>query len=252
MKRAETDENLAKKVGLRLDLPLRLLRELLLRATESVRFWLLAHAPPEAELEIKRVIAAVANEVSREATAPRDYTHAQQLIRCLKEQGELSETALLEFANARKYEEMVAALAELSSVTIQIIASVMRSHRSDGLLVPCKAAGLKWTTVSTILRVRFAHHSIPDQELTQAKVDYLSLSRTSAQRTLRFWHVRDGTSIGDRRIGEDRRSGVDTRPAEEQRLMGERRSNVARRSGLDRRLNATAAVSPMTTDRRKS
>jgi uncharacterized protein (DUF2336 family) len=47
--RAETDESLAKKVGLRLDLPLRLLRELLLRATEAVRSWLISHAPPEGQ-----------------------------------------------------------------------------------------------------------------------------------------------------------------------------------------------------------
>jgi hypothetical protein len=66
----------------------------------------------------------------------------------------------------------------------------MRSDRNDGLLVPCKVAGLKWPTVSTILKNRFAHHLISDHEIAQAKADYLTLSQATALRTLRFWQVR--------------------------------------------------------------
>ena len=190
VKSAETDESLAKKIGLRLDLPLRLLRELLLRATEAVRSWLLSHAPPEAKDEIQRVVAAISTEVSREAAAPRDFTRAEQLVLGMQKQGKLSETALLEFAMTEKYEEMVAALSALCSASVAIIAALMRSNRNDGLLVPCKAAGLKWPTVSAILKNRFAHHSIPDHEVAQAKTDYLMLSQANALRTLRFWQVR--------------------------------------------------------------
>jgi uncharacterized protein (DUF2336 family) len=234
--RAETDETLAKKLGLRLDLPLRLLRELLTRATEAVRSWLLANAPVESKKEIQRVMAAVSNEVAREATAPRDFTPALALMRRLKERGELDESTLLEFAKHARYEEMVVALAELSSASVQTIAAVMRSDFNDGLLIPCRAVGLRWSTVSTILQNRFAHHSISDDELAQAKSDYLVLSRASAQRTLRFWQVRDGIGVDDRRSGMDRRSGFDTRTVEERLLLGERRSNGNRRSGQDRRM----------------
>jgi uncharacterized protein (DUF2336 family) len=192
VKGAETDESLAKKIGLRLDLPLRLLRELLLRATEAVRSWLLSHAPPEAKDEIQRVIATISNEVSREATAPRDFSRAEQLVLAMQKQGELSEAALLDFANSRKYEEMVAVLSALCSASIDIVAPLMRSDRNDGLLIPCKAAGLKWPTVSAILKNRFAHHTIPDHELAQAKADYLTLSQANALRSLRFWQVRVG------------------------------------------------------------
>jgi uncharacterized protein DUF2336 len=46
VKRAEDDGILAEKVGMRLDIPIRLLRELLLRAREAVRSKLLSLAPP--------------------------------------------------------------------------------------------------------------------------------------------------------------------------------------------------------------
>src|SRR3984893_7495862 len=47
LKAAETDDKLAEKTGSRLDLPLRLLKELLLRATAAVRSPLLSRTPPE-------------------------------------------------------------------------------------------------------------------------------------------------------------------------------------------------------------
>jgi uncharacterized protein (DUF2336 family) len=191
---AETDESLAEKLGLRLDIPLRLLRDLLLKATEAVRARLLALAPPETKDEVQRVLAKISNEVSREATASRDFTKAQEGVLTMKKEGRLDEAALLEFANRRLYEQMVAALSMMSAASIEVIASLMKGARSNGLLIPCKAAGLKWPTVSAILRNRFAHHTMSEADLLLAKEDYLRLSQPSAQRVLRFWEVRTKTA----------------------------------------------------------
>jgi hypothetical protein len=191
---AETDESLAEKLGLRLDIPLRVLRDLLLKATEAVRARLLALAPPETKNEIQRALAKISNEVSREATASRDFTQAQLGILQMKKEGRLDEAALQEFANRRLYEQMVAALSMLSSGSIDLIASLMKGARSQGLLIPCKAAGLKWPTVMAILRNRFAHHTMSDADLALAKEEYLGLSQASAQRVLRFWEVRTKTA----------------------------------------------------------
>jgi uncharacterized protein (DUF2336 family) len=150
VRRAEADDTLAMKVGLRLDLPSHLLRELLSKATEAVRDWLLSHAAPEAKNEVQRVIADVSNEISREVTAPRDFAQAQKLVLGLQSRGELDEAMVLEFANSQKYEELVAALSALCSTSIQLIAALMKSRHNSGLLVPCKAAGLKWPTVAVI------------------------------------------------------------------------------------------------------
>jgi hypothetical protein len=187
---AETDESLAEKIGLRLDLPLRLLRDLLIKATEAVRSRILSLASPETRDKIQHVLAKTLNEVSREASAPRDFTLARQSIRSMQEQGKLNEAAVLEFATTRRYEEMVAAVAALCSAPIELIASLMRSDRNDGLLIPCKAAGLKWPTVCAILKNRFAHHSISEYDLAHAKGEFLRFSQASAQRVLRFWQVR--------------------------------------------------------------
>jgi uncharacterized protein (DUF2336 family) len=194
VRHAESDDALAKNVGLRLDLPIRLLRDLLLRATEAVRNWLLFNAPAEAKHEVQRVLSDVASEVTQEAAAPRDFAAAQQLILAMQERAQLDEAAIREFASAKRYEEMVAALSTLSTASIQVIAALMKSPKHDGLSVVCKALGLKWPTVTAILKNRFTHHSISDHDLAAARVSYLELSQAAAQRTLRFWQVRTGAA----------------------------------------------------------
>jgi hypothetical protein len=202
VRNAETDESLAEKLGLRIDIPLRLLRDLLLKATDAVRSRLLALAPAQTKGEVQRVLAKIANEVSREATASRDFTKAQQGVLQMKKEGRLDEAALLEFADRRLYEQMVAALSMLSTASVDLIASLMKAARCSGLLVPCKAAGLHWPTVSAILQARFAHHTVSEADLAQAKADYLMLSQASAQRVLRFWQVHTKNRPVDRAVQE--------------------------------------------------
>ena len=91
VKKSESDETLAEKLGLRLDIPLELLRRLLARASDLVRSRLLASAPPEHQDKLQRAMASVANEVGREATSPRDFTRAENMALELNRRGKLNE-----------------------------------------------------------------------------------------------------------------------------------------------------------------
>jgi len=252
VKAGETDEGLSEKVGLRLDLPIRLLRELLLKATEAVRARLLSLARPENQEEIRRVLGSICSDVGQEVTAPRDFTKALEVVLSMKREEQLNEAVLLQFANARKYEETVAALSLLCGASIELIKPLMKAATPDGLLIPCKAADLKWTTVNAILKTRVAHHSISEHDLARWKSCFIALSTATAQRTLRFWMVRTATTSHDTsgpteatvasptdewqfsarlRSGQDRRSGLDIRSDEERALSGERRSRDRRSIG---------------------
>ncbi len=190
VKRAERDDELSKKLAVRIDLSLGLLHELLSKATEAVRAWLLAHAPAGARDEIERVISSISRELRNEVTAPRDFGAAQKQIEELKRQNGLNEAAIMSFISAGRYEQMTVALSELSSAPLEIIIPLMRNHSNDGLLIACKAGGLKWPTVCAMLNNRFSHHSLPEEQLAQAKAAYLKLSHQTAERILRFWRVR--------------------------------------------------------------
>lgn len=190
VKRAEDDGILAERIGSRLDLPAPLLHELLRRATDDVRSRILEAAPAESREEVQKVLAAVANEIVREAITPRDYARAQELVTRLKRQNRLDDSALLEFANARRYEEMVAGLALLCSAPIGMIERLMQNVRHDGLIVACKAAKLKWAATSAILSNRFAHLAMTAAQMHEAKADFIKLTVPTAQRVFRFWLVR--------------------------------------------------------------
>jgi uncharacterized protein (DUF2336 family) len=191
---AESDPELAVETGIRVDLPSGLRNRLLRAATEAVRSRLLSRAPPHLFEEIRNAIAAVVAGAKREMSDVRDFTAAKRLVMRLKYNGELNEAALFGFAKQRKYEETVAALAELSRSSIEIIRPLMQSLRDDGILIPCKAAELSWETVSAILETRFATGSMSPQELTRVRGQFAKITAENAHRLLRFWQVRSSPS----------------------------------------------------------
>ncbi len=192
VRRSEQDEHLAEKVGLRLDVPLRLLRQLLLRASEAVRSRLLAVAGPEIRDHIQRVLATVAEDIDSEASINReeDDAQAKRLVLAMRDNNELNETALLEFARAKKFAELTAALALLCTAPFELMVNLLQSDHREAVLIPCKAAALEWPTVRAILNGRAAGFVMSDHDLEQARFDYAKLAPSSAQRVLRFWQVR--------------------------------------------------------------
>ncbi len=187
---AESDPELAVSVGVRVDLPSDLRRQLLRSATDAVRTRLLSRAPPHLFEEIQSAIAAVTVGVEREMSGVRDFEGAKRAIANLKASGQLNEAMLLGFARQRRYEEAVAALAALSGSTVEVIRPLMQSLREDGLLVPCKAAQLGWETTAAVLESRFATGAMKPADIARAQNNFARMTAENARRTLRFWQVR--------------------------------------------------------------
>ncbi len=198
VRHAERDDQLAEKVGLRFDIPLRLFRELLTRATEAVRAHLLALCPPESLGRIQSVLATICTDVKRAAGIPQeqDYVRARARVRALHNSGELDDRAILEFARTLCYAEIVAALSLLSEAPVKLMEKLLQSEHLEAFLIPCKAAGLSWPTARLILTCRTIGRQTSGQDLDQAERDYQNLSINNAQRVLRFWQVRQAARIG--------------------------------------------------------
>lgn len=194
LKAAETDDKLAETTGSRFDLPLNLLRQLLLRATEAVRSRLLSRIPPEFQDEMRRALSAAAEAVDRESSKPRDFQTASAFVRLLQEKGELDENTLLEFACSRRHEETAVALSLLSSAPLEIIKPLMNSPMDDGLLIPCRVADCRWETVNAILATKLPPGSVPKAGYEKLKSEFAKLSKPNAQRLLRFWQIREASA----------------------------------------------------------
>ncbi len=193
---SQRDEQLAEKIGLRLDVPEPLFRELLSRATETVRTRLLAVAGPESRYQIQRVLANISQNERHEAgfQDEQEYADAHARALAMRNEGRLNEAELFEFAKANRDADMIAALSLLCGAPMSLVAKLLNSEHREAVLIPCKAAGLEWQTVRMILNCRSAGRIASDQDIDSARIDYAKLSASTAQRVLRFWQVRQTAS----------------------------------------------------------
>jgi len=159
-----------------------------LKATAAVRARLVAVAPAETRDVIQQMVSEISKEVYLEIAPARDFSQALETINSMQKQGSLNEATLLAFANARSYEETVAALGALCSTSVEFIEPLITS--TEGLLVVCKAAKLNWLTAKALLQGWILRRAITASAEMTAEKDYFKLSEASAQRTLGFWKAR--------------------------------------------------------------
>ena len=188
---AEADDEITELMGLRIDLPVKFLRDLLRRASEAVRKRLTASAPPQLQEEIKRVLEVIANSAAVSSAPAQDYSRAEEIVKRMKGLNELTDKTIATFAGTKRFNEVAAALALLNNVPTDMMAKVIEGPRNDLVLIPCRSAGLTWSAVESILHNRPVKIQIDPETLRVASRDYGKLSAETAQRTLRFWQVHD-------------------------------------------------------------
>lgn len=183
---ADEDDELVAILGLRPDIPVTMLRELLRRAKDAVRARLLAMAP----VAIREQLRDALQDIMREAPpASRNFGIAEQLVKLMKELNELDDAAVFKFAEAKKFDEVTVSLAVLNDVPPEMIARLLEGPRADLILIPCRSAKLNWPTVETILHNRPVARPIDELSLAQAQRDFRRLSMETAKRTIRFWQL---------------------------------------------------------------
>jgi uncharacterized protein (DUF2336 family) len=195
--KAGRDDSLAEKLGLRLDIPVNLLRDLLAKASEAVRARLLKAAPPEALDRIRAAIDAVIEEIGLKPAKAIDYSAAEAAVQALNRAGNLTDSTVNRFALEHNYRNVTAALSLLASVSIEAIEPLLANSRPEGLIVACKAAKLSWSTANMIVRNRPNCPPPTRLELEQGKEVFDSLSLSAAQRTIRFWSARASSARTD-------------------------------------------------------
>ena len=183
--RAERDEGLAEKLGVRLDIPGSLLRELIGKVADVVRARFLTAPRPVARGKTQNSAAAAAGQ-SGAARKAIDYTQAQSEVVALNRTGKLNDSIVNRFAVRGEYTHVVAALALKADVKVEAIEPLLEPDRVYGLIVACKAARLTWSTTTMIVRNRPNCPPSTDRELEQCVAVFESLLLSVAQWTIRW------------------------------------------------------------------
>ena len=183
--RAERDEGLAERLGVRLDIPGSLLRELIGKVADVVRARFLTASRPVVR-EKAHSAAAASAAPGGAARKPIDYTEAQSEVVALNRTGKLNDSIVNRFAVRGEYAHVVAALALKADVKVEAIEPLLEHDRVYGLIVACKAARLTWSTTTMIVRNRPNCPPSTDRELEQCVAVFESLLLSVAQWTIRF------------------------------------------------------------------
>jgi hypothetical protein len=189
---AVENETIAEKLSRRVDIPLKQFRDLILRATEGVRARVLSIATPKDISEMQYFVASVDSE--KRVPEMHDFTAAHKLVMQMQNDDKLNNEAILKFARAEKYEELVAGLSVRCAASLKLVEKLMRGEGYNALLVPCRAAGLDWMTVRSILKMRPCPLPISERDLGKANSEYAKLSQQTAVRVMGFWQAREKAS----------------------------------------------------------
>ena len=173
---AESDPELAVDTGIRVDLPTELRTQLLRNATDAVRTGCC-----RARRRTCSRKSAIRSPRSRPASIAR-WRHRATLPR-----PSISCRSSTPAANSMKppcsplprrgnMKRPSQRLALLSKSSIEVIRPLMQSLRDDGVLIPCKVAGLNWEITSAILECRYSTGSMAPHELAKAKAQFAKIA----------------------------------------------------------------------------
>jgi hypothetical protein len=188
--RARHDGLLTLTMGQRDDLSDENLKELLAGSIDVVRRRLLEAAKPARRAAIKSAMSDMPS-LTLPVEGRRDFESAQRAVRSLHTAGNLTESALLLFAKAYKYEESIVALSTMSGVKIATLDRLISGDRYDPILIVSKSIGLEWATVRALILLRLGPNRVPSlADIEGARVNFARLMPSTAERVVTFWKSR--------------------------------------------------------------
>jgi uncharacterized protein (DUF2336 family) len=192
--RSHGDDLLATNVGRRPDLPLQLFEQLIEVASDTVRSKLAAESPGVRH-NVHRVVNDVAAQIkTRAASQPPIYAAAQVLVESLQKSGHLDAEKLEAFAEADRYEEVIAALAVMAKMTTDAVERKANDDKSEFLLILAKAIGLSWTTTKSILTLVGRHNRYLAGDAEQDQKAFQRLHQQTALQILSFHRKRENST----------------------------------------------------------
>lgn len=186
---ANGDDRLSSIVASRSDIPPSVFRDILTRASETVRQKLLAAAPPERRETLKKVLFDISLQLGT-GQSQRHYAQAQQLVRSFSQDTPLTKQKLVKFARETKRDEVVATLAALTAISIELVDRLFYGSEPQGLITLCKLFALGWDITREVLQASPNGKRLAQSDLTTLESDYQAITPQMAQRVIRFWESR--------------------------------------------------------------
>jgi Uncharacterised protein conserved in bacteria (DUF2336) len=185
------DDWLAGCIAQRSDIPKHHLRELIAKASETVRRQLASNTPHLASA-IDDILppAPAANMRSEPA---KDYRAAELVVKSQP----VTEATVKDFADAKKLDEVFVSIALLSGLTAAEIERLFMDVWSSPVAVIFKAIGFHLATLQIVYSARLRDGQTAQLDLTRTRAEFIALRSQTAERILRFYRVRQSAQCGN-------------------------------------------------------
>ena len=201
LKRSENDSILAEDLGKRVDIPRHVFQQLIAKASEEVKQKLTSERPDMARQIQASVSDATGKLHLKFGPASKDYFAAKRLVGMVHKQGQLTETKMIEYGQARKLDEVVVGLSLLCGLPVNVTERALVDVAGNLLLVLTRALGYSWQTSMAFLFLAVRDHRISSQDLEAKKQEFERLSLKAAQKILDFYQTRKDLLSMEERSG---------------------------------------------------
>ena len=193
VKKSTDDDWLSEHVARRIDIPEHHLRDLISKASDIVRQRLVADIPELSEF-IKEIFPESTPAAGNETPGiPKDYRTAELVVKSQP----LTEAVVDEFAKAKKLEEIIVSISQLSNLSAAEIDRLFMGPWSSPVAVILKAIGFHLATVDAIYRSRLSSGDVNHSDLMQIKAEFIALRRPTAERIMRFYRARKAAELSE-------------------------------------------------------
>lgn len=184
--RAEGDDILSERVGLRHDIPRHHFLKLLHTASARVRKKLANHAHSAAA--VQRAVAEATETISRRVRdASPEFKKAKRASKRRYTSNQLSERHVHAAATAQNFDKAVTTLALLGRFPVEIVERGVLDENPDILLILAKAAGCSRLTTKALLLMRVAGRGMSAHDLEAALASFDRLSTATANRIINYY-----------------------------------------------------------------
>ncbi len=185
VRRSHGDDELARTVGSRPEIPRQHFLRLLSTASNAVRETLQS-AHPEIAGHVESVVDKVASDIQMKAVLSHDYTAARDLIENMKRADNLTERDVDAFARAGKFEETAVALSMMGDMPLNLVERAMIFDREETILLVAKAIGLSWATTRAILMLCAGRSGLAADTVDNCRTLYNKLKPETAAQVIAF------------------------------------------------------------------
>jgi len=194
--RAEKNEALHKPIAHRHDLPPDLLNEMYFFVSNKIRQHILETNAKIDEKELDQALSQSRTKLTKNSifTELDGYADAKKFVDKLERYKELNERKLLELFNNGQFNEFIVGLSRLGQMDIRTVKRIMTDKACDALTIVCRALNFDRSTFSTFALQRGLRKETSGKQAHYAVQDYNQIPVETAQRTMRFWRVRQGVS----------------------------------------------------------